>query len=85
MQRHDDVLSAQYVYMLCEMLTVCEFGNAEQDMLQDQIMEKAYGGCIHTRLLLEDKLTLDKAIQIANHVEWAARDASTLSVKWCRR
>ena len=38
-----------------------------------------YNGRVRERLLLEDKLTLNKAIQIANQVESAASDASTFS------
>lgn len=67
-----------YAYALCEMLTVCEFGNAEHDMLRDLIMEKAYSGCTRERLLVEDKLTLEKAIQIENHMEAAVRDSPSL-------
>lgn len=37
-------------------------------MLLDQIAEKAYSERIREYLLLEDKLTLDKAIQIANWI-----------------
>ncbi len=81
-QRHDETI-AQYVSALCEMLALCEFRNAEQDMLRDQIVEKAYSGRIHERLLLEDKLTLDKTIQIANQVESArAMPAHSQTVKW---
>ena len=51
LERHDET-SAQYVSALREMLALCEFGNAEQDMLQDQFVEKAYSGCIREHLLL---------------------------------
>lgn len=77
-QRHNETM-VQYVSALCEMLALCNFENVEEDMLRDQIVEKAYSGHIRERLLLEDGLTLNKAIQIANQVESAARDASTLS------
>ncbi|XP_034056171.1 uncharacterized protein LOC117535746 [Gymnodraco acuticeps] len=77
-QRHDETI-AQYVSALREMMVLCEFGNAEQDMLRDQIVEKAYSGRIRERLLLEDKLTLDKAIQIANQVETAVRNVAEFS------
>lgn len=48
-------------------------------MLRDQIVEKAYSGRMRELLLLEDKLMLDKAIQIANQVETAARNVSEFS------
>ncbi|XP_034065890.1 uncharacterized protein LOC117542374 [Gymnodraco acuticeps] len=77
-QRHDETI-AQYVSALREMIVLCAFGNAEQDMLRDQIVEKAYSGRIRERLLLEDKLTLDKAIQTANQVETAVRNVAEFS------
>ena len=40
-QRHDETM-AQYVSALREMLALCDFGNVEEDMLRDQIVEKAY-------------------------------------------
>jgi len=76
-QRHDETIA--HVSALREMLVLCEFGNAEQDMLRDQIVEKAHSGRIRERLLLEDKLTLDKAIQIANQVETAAHNVAEFS------
>lgn len=79
-QTHDETI-AQYISALRDMLALCEFGNAEQDMLQDQIVEKAYSGRIRERLLLEHKLTLDKAIQIANQME-LAQCQRTQTVKW---
>lgn len=56
-----------------------DFGNAEQDILRDQIVEKAYNERICERLLLDDKVALDKAIHIANQVESTACDANTFS------
>ena len=55
------------------MLPLRDFGNAEQDMLPDKIVEQVYNGHVCERLLL------NKAIQIANQVESAAHDASTFS------
>lgn len=43
-------------------------------MLRDQIVEKAYSERIREHLLLEDKLTLDKAIQIANGIGHVQRE-----------
>lgn len=77
-QRHDETIT-QYVSALREMLALCEFGNAVQDMLRDQIVEKAYSGRIRECLLLEAKLTLDKAIQITNQVKTAVRNTGEFS------
>lgn len=75
-QRHDETM-ARYVSALFEILALRDFGNAEQDIICDQFAEKAYNECICERLLLDDKLALDKAIHIANRVESTACDAST--------
>ncbi len=46
-QRHNETI-AQYVSALHEMLQLCEFRHAEQDMLHDQTVEKpAVNVCIN--------------------------------------
>lgn len=63
--QRDDETIADYVSVLHEMLALCDFGNTE----------KAWSGNEH--LPLEDKLTLDKAIQIAYQGELA------VCTYWC--
>ncbi len=62
--------------VLRDMVSFCAFGDKEEEMLLDQIVEKVHSSRIRERLLLEADLTLDKAIQIANQLESAMANAS---------
>lgn len=58
------------------MVSLCAFGDKEDEMLRDQIVEKVYSSRIREHLLLEADLTLDRAIQIAIQVENSVANAS---------
>ncbi len=61
---------------LCDIVSFCTFGDKEEEMLRDQIVEKVHSSSIQECLLLEADLILDKAIQIANQLESAMANAS---------
>lgn len=68
----------QFVAALRELVTTCQFGNMEEEMIRDQIMEKAKSARIRERLLLEILLTLTKALAIARQIETAVAEAKAM-------
>uniref|UniRef100_A0A3Q2V0A0 Retrotransposon gag domain-containing protein n=1 Tax=Haplochromis burtoni TaxID=8153 RepID=A0A3Q2V0A0_HAPBU len=54
-----------YVAALRELVKQCKFGAMENEMLQDQLVEKTNNARIRERLLMEEDLTLDRALEIA--------------------
>uniref|UniRef100_A0AAX7UF52 Retrotransposon gag domain-containing protein n=1 Tax=Astatotilapia calliptera TaxID=8154 RepID=A0AAX7UF52_ASTCA len=54
-----------YVAALRELVKQCKFGAMENEMLRDQLVEKTNNARIRERLLMEEDLTLDRALEIA--------------------
>ena len=56
----------------------CYFGATLDDMLRDRLECRIADVTIQRRLLAEDELTLEKAVQLARALETADKDASVL-------
>ncbi|KAF7651387.1 hypothetical protein LDENG_00111640 [Lucifuga dentata] len=68
----------QYVAALKERITTCEFGTIEEEMIQDQLVEKTNSSRIRECLLLEVPLTLTTALTIAQRIETAVAEAKAM-------
>lgn len=77
-QRTDETVN-QFLASLRELAATCDFGNMEEQMLRDQLIERVANIRIRDRLLLEPDLTLAKAITLAQQIESGLRDANVLS------
>ena len=65
---------------LHELYASCEFGGMEEEILHDQLVERASNTRIHDEtLLLEPQLTLTKAVNMARQRESALLNATLLS------
>lgn len=71
--------TAEFAAALRELVATCEFGALAEDMMRDQIVEKTCNPRIRERLLLEDTLTLGKAIAIACQIEHAVAGAKAMT------
>lgn len=69
----------QYVAALRDLATTCEFGDKEDEMLRDQLVEHVSSQRIRERLLLETNLTLERAITLATQIEAALMQAKSIS------
>lgn len=69
-----------YVAALCELMKQCKSGDMESEMLRDQIVEKTNNPHVRERLLMEEDLTLDRALEIARRTEAAIADAKAIAV-----
>ena len=56
----------------------CNFDNTLEDMLRDRMVCGIADNIIQKKLLVEDPLTLAKALEIANEMELAAKTSATL-------
>ncbi|PIK33917.1 hypothetical protein BSL78_29263 [Apostichopus japonicus] len=77
-QRHDETID-QFVTALRQLVVHCEFGDLQQEMLRDQIVEKCLNNRLRERLLLEPKLTLNKTLEISRQIEGAMRESKAIS------
>ncbi|KAJ8346450.1 hypothetical protein SKAU_G00278510 [Synaphobranchus kaupii] len=77
-QRPDEPIN-QFLAALRELAAACEFGDMEEQMLRDQLIERAANTPIRDRLLLEPDLTLAKAATLALQIEAGLRYAGILS------
>uniref|UniRef100_A0A3B3WSA7 CCHC-type domain-containing protein n=1 Tax=Poecilia mexicana TaxID=48701 RepID=A0A3B3WSA7_9TELE len=77
-QRPDETVN-QFLASLRELAATCDFGNMEDQMLRDQLIEGVANTRIRDRLLLEPDLTLAKATTLALQIESGLRDANVLS------
>ena len=67
-----------YLTALRELIKTCEFGELEDEMLRDQIVEKCFSRRLKERLLSQDDLDLAKAVKIARNTENAVNEARLL-------
>jgi len=77
-QRADETMN-QFLAALRELAVACDFGEMEEQMLRDQLVERAANLRVRDRLLLEPDLTLNKAVSIAVQMETAFRNSELLS------
>lgn len=70
-----------YVAALRELAITCEFGDVTDDMIRDQLVEKTNSTRIRERLLLENELTLQKAITLASQIETVLAEAQAMTKK----
>ena len=69
---------AAFVAELRHLTEHCDFGATLDDMLRDRLVCGIADVTIQRRLLAEDELTLDKAVQLARALETADKDVSAL-------
>ncbi|CAL9706462.1 unnamed protein product [Knipowitschia caucasica] len=77
-QRSDET-AIQYVAALRDLAASCAFGTMEGEMIRDQLISNTYLSAVRDKLLLEDNLTLDKAVTVATQVEAAVKNATLLT------
>ena len=74
-QRHCESV-IQYSASLKELASTCNFGELNDEIIRDQIIEKTSIPRIQARLLMEpDTLTLERTIIIATQIEIAIKEA----------
>ncbi len=71
---------AQFVAVLKQLSEHCEFGTALNDTIRDRFVCGLRSKTIQKRLLCENNLTLERAIEISVSMEMAAKEAQELSV-----
>lgn len=76
-QRAEETAS-QYVAALRALAAPCGFGQMEGELIRDQLIANAYLSAVSDKLLLEENLTLDRALTIACQVEAAVKNATLL-------
>ncbi len=69
----------QYIAELRHLAVDCQFGEMEDEMLRDQLIERAFLVAVRDRLLLESEVTLERASTLAFQVESAVQNATLLS------
>ena len=69
---------SDYVAALRKLTEFCEFGETLEDMLRDRLVYGINDGRVQHLLLAESKLTFEKALEIAQAMELADRDAKDL-------
>ena len=69
---------AAYVAQLRRMTEHCEFGTTLEDMLRDRLVCGIQHKRIQRRLLMESKLTFQKAVELAQSIESAEKDTEEL-------
>ncbi|KAG7310777.1 hypothetical protein JYU34_003593 [Plutella xylostella] len=70
-----DVTVSSYVAVLKKMAMNCDFGTTLDDNLRDQFVCGINSDTIRQRLFAEDGISFSKAVQLANTIEAANRDA----------
>lgn len=70
--------AADYVTALRSLVGACNFGDLADDMIRDQLIEKTTSGYLRERLLLEESLTLSRALTIAKQHDVATNEAREL-------
>ncbi|KAJ8018795.1 hypothetical protein HOLleu_43021 [Holothuria leucospilota] len=77
-QGHGESINS-FISNLRELAKSCDFGQKHDEMIRDQQREKTNSRKIREILLVEENLTLDKAITLAQRVEAALKDSSTFA------
>ena len=77
-QNSDEPIDA-YLSSLRELAKACEFGEFEDEMIRDQIVEKCHSTNLKERLLAQDSLDLAKTIRIARSNEYAVQETRLLT------
>ncbi|XP_061131472.1 uncharacterized protein LOC133171215 [Syngnathus typhle] len=72
---------SEYIAELRKLAEHCQFRDGLSDALRDRFVCGLHNESIQKRLLTEDKLTLQRAVEIAVSAETAARDATELQVR----
>ncbi|UYV67705.1 hypothetical protein LAZ67_5001654, partial [Cordylochernes scorpioides] len=62
-----------------ELVKSCEYGNLEEDMIRDQIIEKCYNRQLKEMLLQQDNLNLQRTIEISRMFETAKEEFRVLT------
>lgn len=71
--------AVDYVTVLRGLVGACNFGDLADDMIRDQLIEKTTSEYLRERLLLEESLTLSRALTIARQHDQATREAKELA------
>lgn len=77
-RQHEGESVADFVAFLRQLAEHCEFGTALEDMLRDRIVCGILNARVQRRLLAEPKLTLNKAVEVAQTAELAEKGARLL-------
>ena len=77
-QNSDEPIDA-YLSSLRELAKACEFGEFEDEMIRDQIVEKCHSTSLKERLLAQDSWDLAKMIRIARSNEHAVQETRMLT------
>ncbi|XP_064638364.1 uncharacterized protein LOC135494374 [Lineus longissimus] len=75
----DDETVDTYSNILRELAKTCEFGNLEDEMLRDQIVEKCRSSKLREKFLGQETLTLDKVLKMARLFEQATAEAKVMN------
>lgn len=68
-----------WVSALRTLVATCQYRDLEDEMIQDQIIEKTNDSRTRERLLMEPDLTLDRALTIARQIERAREDSRAIA------
>ena len=79
--RKSDESVAEYVAQLCQLSEHCEFGDSLSDMLRDRFVVGINKDIIQQRLLSDTSLTFNKALEIAQGLETAEKNAHDLKIQ----
>ncbi|XP_030586939.1 uncharacterized protein K02A2.6-like [Archocentrus centrarchus] len=74
--------TSEYIADLRRLSEHCQFGEGLSDALRDRFVCGLHNESIQKRLLTEDNLTLNRALEIAISMETAAKDAGELQGKY---
>jgi hypothetical protein len=69
----------QYITALRDLIRTCDYNAMENELLRDQIVEKCKNNNLRVKLLGQDNLTLDKALQMARTHETAHSEAKAMT------
>ena len=70
-----------FISSLRELASTCDFDTFQDEMLRDQLVEKITSPKLRERLLLEPRLTLTRALEVARNYEQAQSEARSMTLK----
>ena len=79
-QMQQEEIVAQYVAELCKLTELCVFKDFLEEALRDGLVYNLKSEATLQRLLAEDKLTLKKAMELAQGMEVAIKQTDELQV-----